>query len=103
MQQNFVTFYSPGTLFPEETTKPIDSWDVDKAIEMARTITERHSAKPYGFRFITRGRGERDLDSKVTNTSGVYYLGGKVLTLADVEARNDPKEEILRNNMRFNS
>lgn len=103
MQQHFVTFYSPGTFFPEETTRPIESWDVDKAVDIARTITERHFAKPYGFRFTTRGRGENDLDSKVTHSSGIYYLGGKILTLADVEARDDPKEEILRSNMRCNN
>ena len=102
MKKHFVTFLSPGTFFAETTTKPIDSWDVDKAVEMARTVKERYNARPYGFRFSTRERGPDDLDSKEVKTSGVYFLGGKIETLKEVEARNDPKEEILRSNMRCN-
>lgn len=103
MQQHFVSFLSPGSFVSEETVKPIDSWDVDQAVQMARTIVERHGAKPYGFRFITRSRGPDDLDSRETARSGIYYLGGTVETYEQVCARNDPKEEILRSNMRSNS
>jgi hypothetical protein len=102
MEKHFVRFYSPGTFFAEVTEKPIDSWDVEKAKEMARGITERYQATPYGFRFTTRTRGENDLDSEVTATSPMYYLGGKVETLEDVKRRNDPKESILRSNMECN-
>lgn len=102
MKKHFVTFLSPGTFVSETTEKPIASWDVDKAVKMARKIKERYGARPYGFQFSTRERGPDDLDSKVTKRSGIYYLGGRVETLADVEARNDPKEEILRSNMRIN-
>jgi hypothetical protein len=102
MQQHFVTFYSPGTFVAETTQKQIDSWDTDTAVEMAREIKERYGATPYGFRFSTRTRGADDLDSRVTETSPTYYLGGKIETLADVEARNDPDERILRSNMRNN-
>ncbi len=103
MTQHFVHFLSPGTFVSEESSKPIDSWDVAAACEMAHEINERYGATPYGFRFSTRSRGEQDLDSKETASSGIYYLGGKVETLAEVEARNDPKEEILRYNMRCNN
>lgn len=99
MEKHFVTFYSPGTFVAESTTKPIASWDVEKAIKMALTIEERYSAIPYGFRFSTRKQGRKGLDSKVVKSSGMYYLGGKVETLAQIEARNDPKEEILLRNM----
>lgn len=102
MKKHFVTFYSPGTFVSEETTKEIASWDVQAAMKMAHSITERHAATPYGFRFSTRSRGDGDLDSKVTERSPLYWLGGKVETLEEVEARNDPKEEILRSNMRGN-
>lgn len=102
MKQHFVTFLSPGTFVAEQTTKPIDSWDVDEAVKMAKKIKERYGARPYGFQFSTRERGPNDLDSKETKVSGTYYLGGKVETLKELEARNDPKEEILRSNMRCN-
>lgn len=102
MQKHFVQFLSPGTFVSEMTEKPIDSWDVESAVLMAAEIKERHGAKPYGFRFTTRERGPDDLDSKQSAQSGIYYLGGKIETLAEVEARNDPKERILRSNMRYN-
>lgn len=100
--KHFVTFFSPGTFVAEHTTKPISSWDIEKAVKMAKTIKERYNALPYGFQFSTRGRRADQLDSKVIKESGVYYLGGKVQTLAELEKRNDPKEEILRSNMRGN-
>lgn len=102
MKKHFVTFYSPGTFVAETTSKPIDSWDVEKAMEMAHDVVERYGATPYGFQFSTRSRGDADLDSKQSAQSPFYHLGGKVETLAQVEARNDPKEEILRSNMRCN-
>jgi len=101
MKAHFVTFLSPGTFVYEETTKPIDSWDVSKACEMSHSIKERHGAVPFAFVFSTRERGEADLDSKVTKRSGRYYLGGRVMTLAEVE-KEMPKEQILISNMRNN-
>lgn len=102
MKQHYVHFLSPGTFVAEETRRPIDSWDVEQAVAMAHGIVERHAARPYGFQFTTRQRGRRDLDSHETKRSGVYYLGGKIETLAEVEARDDPKESVLRSNMRGN-
>jgi hypothetical protein len=102
VQQHFVTFFSPGTFVAEMSTKPIEAWDTDAAVAMAHEITERHGATPYGFRFITRGRSDAELDSKEIARSPMYYLGGRVETLAEVEARNDPGERILLSNMRGN-
>jgi hypothetical protein len=102
MKKHFVTFCSPGTFVSETSESPIESWDVDAAKEMAKRIKERHGATPYGFYFSTRTRKDEELDSKITKTSPMYYLGGKVETLEEVVARNDPKEEILRWNMENN-
>ncbi len=102
MQKHFVHFLSPGTFVSEETVQPIDSWNVDDAVRMAADIVERHAARPYGFRFTTRARGDADLDSKVVDQSGVYYLGGTVRSREEVLAGTDPKEEILRSNVRNN-
>lgn len=102
MKKHFVQFLSPGTFVSEITQKDIDSWDVEQAKVMAHAIKERHNATPYGFRFITRERKENELDSSVTQTSNVYYLGGRVLTLEDVKARNDSKDSTLIWNMEAN-
>ncbi len=102
MKRNFVEFYSPGTLVSEVTRRPIESWDVGLAQEMAHEIVERHGATPFAFRFITRGRSSRDLDSRDIDKSRTYFLGGKIETLEEVEERNDPDEKILRHNMRGN-
>lgn len=102
IEHHFVTFFSPGTFVAETTVLPVDSWNIEAACEMARSIRERHSATPYAFRFTTRGRADDDLDSHQTAQSGFYYLGGKVETLEEIEARNDPAENILRSKMRAN-
>lgn len=102
MKKHFVTFYSPGTFVSETSEEPIDSWDVDTAVEMSTQICERYGARPYGFIFSTRERGPNDLDSKVTKTSNLYYLGGEVLTLAQVRERKDPNDKILISNMEIN-
>jgi hypothetical protein len=102
LQKHFVTFYSPGTIVAETTEKPIDYWNVDATVKMAEAITERHNARPYGFRFTTRGREENDLDSKVVAKSCFYYLSGKIETIEQVRERNDPKERILLSNMENN-
>ena len=102
MQQHYVHFLSPGTFVSEENIEPVDSWDVEAAQERAHSILQRHNATPYGFVFTTRSRGPDDLDSKESARSGIYYLGGRIETLAEVEMRNDPKESILRTNMRNN-
>lgn len=101
MKSHFVTFQSPGTFFHEETTKPIDSWDADSASQMAHDIKERHSAIPFAFYFTTRARKSDELDSKIVATSGRYYLGGRVMTLADVK-KEMPTERILISNMESN-
>jgi hypothetical protein len=102
MEKHFVTFFSPGTFVAETRELPISAWDVSKAVEMSRAIKERYGATPYGFQFSTRARGPDDLDSKVSATSGTYYLGGRIETLADVQKRADPKESILLSNMACN-
>lgn len=102
MEKHFVTFCSPGTFVSEQTTKEIESWNITQAQEMAKAIKERHAATPYGFYFTTRSRNEDELDSKETARSGMYYLGGEVLTLEDVKARNDPDDRILISNMECN-
>jgi hypothetical protein len=87
MKKHFVTFYSPGTFFNEESTYPIDAWDVEKAKIMAASVKERYNATPFGFQFSTRERSDKDLDSKATKRSNMYFLGGEIESLEQVKAR----------------
>jgi hypothetical protein len=102
MEKHFVQFLSPGTFVSECSEKPIDAWDVDAAVRMARDIKERHGARPYGFRFVTYQREDDDLNSHETARGSIHYLGGRIETRDQVEARNDPNEHILLQNMRSN-
>lgn len=110
-KKHTVTFYSPGTLFSESSTKEIDSWDTKKAVEMADSILERYNAKPYAFVFrtikthdpVSDGEGGfLKVESKQEKESGYYFLGGKLETYDDVVNRGLDSEGILRSNMRGN-
>lgn len=105
VQQHFVTFFSPGpgTFVAEITTKPIQDWNVPLAQQIAAEVAERYGARPYAFQFFTEERAEGDLDSHQIATSPMYYLGGTVETLAQVEARATSRDAILLSNMRGNN
>jgi len=102
MIKHFVTFYSPGTFVSERTIQEIPEWDVREAVKRASKITERYNSRPYGFRFHTEEGGDGRWEPKRIGESGTHYINGKLETLAEFEARNDPGEEILRSNMRGN-
>jgi hypothetical protein len=102
MKKHFVTFMSAGTFMAESTTKEIEEWDIDKAVEMAKEITERHGAKPYGFYFSTRERKEDELDSRVTIQSGIHYINGVIQTLEELKKEGNPNNSILISNMECN-
>ena len=111
-RKHFVTFYSPGTFVSEESTRPIEEWDTVKACRMAKGVTERYGAKPFGFRFstcivsdpVSDGEGgELAVQAKEVQRSGIYHLGGTLLTYDDVNARARKGDEILLGNMRSHS
>lgn len=101
MKKHFVVFYSPGTFFDEQTERPVDKWDVEKATTLAHDISECHGATPFGFQFVTRGRTDKDLDSKVIKRSAMYHLGGKIMSLSQVK-KEMPDQKILIGNMENN-
>lgn len=102
MKKHFVTFLSPGTFVHEESERPISKWDPDKAAAMAHEIVERHGATPFGFYFTTRGRTLAQLDSHEVKRSGIYYLGGTLLTVDQVKKRTDRDYSTLIYNIEVN-
>lgn len=104
MIKHYVTFYSPGTFMPEETTKEIESWDIKKAKDMANNIVERYNSRPYGFMFTTRSRGTKDFDSKKSDESKFYFLPGGTLYTGEEFCKKftDKEHEIARFNIKTN-
>lgn len=106
-RQHFVQFFSPGTLVSETSTLPIDKWDTHLAADMARTITERHGAKPYGFQFITKivaepvpdgEGGALNVTPKEVERSDTHYITGRLILFDEVPL----DEKTLCRNMRGN-
>lgn len=111
MRKHQVIFYSPGTFVSESSSYDIDSWDMVKAVELSEKVSERYGAKPYGFIFETLltaedvpdgEGGSLKVHAKVTDKSGLHFLGGRLETYSEIVGRNDDKENILRSNMRNN-
>lgn len=107
-KRHFVVFSS---MLCDEVSYPIDAWDTKIATAMAKG-SYRYGPRPYGFRFETRiisdpiddgFGGKLDVNPRIIERSPLHYLGGYIETLAEVEARADPNEEILRENMRINN
>lgn len=110
-QKHFVRFFSPGTFCSEVSIQEIDSLDTTKAVKMAKDITERYNARPYGFRFETNtssdpipdgNGGFLKVESRLDKSSGIYYIGGKVFNYDQIKDRNNPDDNILLSNMRNN-
>jgi hypothetical protein len=107
-KNHYVVYRSPGTLFSEESQRRVESWDVVKATQMAREITERHGAKPYAFLFKTmlealpvEADGEKlNVEPKEIDRSPLHHLGGEVVRYDDVA--DIKQNSILRDNMRCN-
>lgn len=107
--KHFVVFSSPGTLYSENTSKPIKAWDTKLAIKMSEKIEERYGATPFGFHFETRrvsepiddgDGGTLTVKSKLLKESGYYYIKGR-LRMVD-EVREEDKDFILLSNMECN-
>ncbi len=110
-RKHYVTFLSPGTFVAESSTLAITEWDPREAMRLASGVKERHGAIPYGFRFETRivasevtdgEGGTLQVEPKTVKTSGMYFIGGVVETLADVKARATKADDILISNMECN-
>lgn len=110
-REHRVTFLSPGTLFREESTKPIAGWCTRTAAQIARDVKERYGATPYGFYFstiivadpIADGEGgELKVLPREIERSGTHFLTGRVRTLVAIVAEGKPDEKILRSNMKSN-
>lgn len=109
-EKHTVQYLSPGTLVSESTTHVCESWDPRTAMVAARSIQERHGAKPYGFRFATSlvtptietDRGPLAPQTKLLRESGIYFIKGRLETYDQVVKRNAKGEEIMRSNMECN-
>jgi len=100
--KEYVTFYSPGTFVSETTTKECKWGDVEEALRMSKDIKERYNATPFGFRFERWERNDDEMNGHVSELSGMYYLGGIIKTVEEIEKECNPKDNILVQNMHSN-
>ena len=111
MRRNYVTFISPGSLYVEESRKPIERWDPALAVKLSEGIVERHGAVPFGFYFtldvehapIEDGEGgELAVQPREIKRSGLYFLGGELKTYDEIKAARKKDTRILLSNMESN-
>lgn len=95
MIKDFVTFLFPGVFWSEDATYEIEGFDFERAIELYKEL----KLKPFAFYFTKFERGEEDWNPKEIERSGKYYINGDIKTLEDVKAENDPRNQILIDNM----
>ena len=99
LTKNFVQFFRPGFMFSEEETVPIKSWDVNEALKI---IKDKNMKNIYGFRFLTRGREDDELDSQIIKQSGMYFFFFLVQSLKDIEDERNLENRTLIGNMKCN-
>ena len=87
--KHYVCFMHVGPFFSETTTEEIDSWNVEKAMEMAKKWSE-HSLMPYAFYFIMKSQEETTYD-QVIFKGGTYFINGVVETLDEIKAKGNPE------------
>lgn len=115
MRKHYVTFVSPGTLFAEMTSKPIDAWDIKQALALEKGTIERYGAKPFGFYFSTRlvvdpvpdgEGGTLNVEPREVERSGMHFLADaghwSLHSYDELERVGSKETEILRSNMRGN-
>lgn len=107
-KQEYVIFLSPGTFVDEVSERPIATRDTREAVTMAKGISERYGARPYGFYFETRLEAGKVRDTegeefetkpRITNKTGIYYIQGRIRTREDVEREGKLDERILASKM----
>ncbi len=98
--KQMVEYVYPGIIVSESSSKQMSQRDPREAVIMAPESS-------YAFRFyeVTKAL-DLGADFKVTpvarNHSAWHYIDGQIFTVADVEARQDPSDEILISNMKCN-
>ena len=96
MIKHYVEFTMLGGFFYEYSTESIDHRDSSKV---------KVPKNAFAFRFFDREEVESNgeiLKGDRKNYSSLYYVGGEIMTLAQVK-KQLPQEEILINNMEINN
>jgi len=95
--QHYIEWMYPGIISTDTSSEKIDHRDPQRVDKMKERV--------FAFRFFDRTvvDGE-ELLGKDKNPSGIYYLGGSVMTLAEVKDKygDDPDKRILISNMENN-
>lgn len=96
-----VVYEHPGSFFAEESGRVVDHRDPQRAADSAPETAFAFTFHEIVTSTVVVDGEEVVTRSKPLNVSGRYYLGGELLTYAQVEAL-DGDHRILLSNMRGN-
>ncbi|KQW72338.1 hypothetical protein [Ensifer sp. Root127] len=91
MSTKHIRFLFDASFKSTEYVVETSSWDVEAAAGIAHRLTLERGVQPYAFWFESREPGHGP-EPKI---SGTYYLGGKLQTLDELRAENDPSAVIM--------
>ena len=106
--KHYIEYRCPGTMFDEVSKVFVDLTylTIEWAVERSEGIVQRHGAKPYAFILATSTHEEIQQNGELLKSvpeitaTGLHYLDGEVLTLADIP--DDDENHILRSKMSNN-
>ena len=111
----FAQFFSPGTVFAEHTSLPMETDSIEEAVMLSKKVVERYNATPYAFDIVTKlvaepiddgEGGKMEVPSKEVERIGRFFLGGNLIRYGEVASLEleglDGGRTALRYSMRSN-
>lgn len=101
MKKHYILFYTPNHWPALETwveVEPHQAEDVEHAKKLAPTVVSFKGITPDSFEFVTRGRTDEELDSRIISRSCTYFLGGRKISVKDLRVES-PQHFVLRHTL----
>jgi len=100
-QYTLVTFYTPGSFMPNESSKVVETHDPTEIAGMAPKHAFCFTIEDFVEKTTTVDGEDFKKTEQVGATSGRFYLGGDVYTVAELKAKfgDDSRHQTLISNI----